>query len=321
MSIESGLSMILNFEAQKQGKKTYILQHGIFTNYRDYRIRERLWKKRKRAQLTRTEQQSKGFSTLQFIRESLTGWNRLWLFPLALYTQLQQRVGPNWAAKHLPLRIKRASTYLCLSPYNATIHRETDRVEESQILYIGSSELMGFLKKEETLNDESFYLHIDQALSENSFGEETVSKNQMIAFYEKLNDFCLHNETKLYIKLHPESYQSTWLPKHDNIYYLRGIDNLNQYIQSALGCFGFYSTIVIPAIYWKPTILFKIQYSGLQNEISQLNAAQILEFDSFQVENLSFLQKNLVSQEKIKQRFVLPDGVNENTLYEVLNAG
>ena len=45
MSIESGLSMATNYLAQKRGIRTIILQHGIFTNYKDYRTREKLWRK------------------------------------------------------------------------------------------------------------------------------------------------------------------------------------------------------------------------------------------------------------------------------------
>ncbi|GHE68663.1 polysialyltransferase family glycosyltransferase [Roseivirga thermotolerans] len=317
MSIESGLSMATNYLAQKRGIRTFILQHGIFTNYKDYRNREKLWRKNSLARETKDSQVQKGFSTLRFLKKSLIGTDRFKLLSIAIYTKLQQNVGPYWAAKHLPLSIKKANQYICYSPFNATIHRETDRVSEHEISYVGSHELMNYLKKEEPLTDKPFYLHIDQALAQNSFGEETVSREAMIGFYQKLNDYCLSQQASLYIKLHPESYKSDWLPKHDNIHYIRHVDNFNQIIQSALGCFGFYSTMVIPAVYWKPTILFKITYSGLQEELGKMGAAQILDFHDFQFSQFSF--QKFENPQLIKTYFIQPEGVCEDSLANRLN--
>ena len=318
MSIESGLSMALNAIAKKEGIKTIILQHGIFTNYKDYRNREKLWRKGSRAKETQVEQTQKGFSTLQFLKKSFSGINLFYIAQVALYTQLQQRIGPYWVSKWLPLSIKKADQYLCYSPYNATIHRETDRISEKQIAYIGSPELMGYLQKEKDLIDASFYLHMDQALAENSFGEETVSKQAMIEFYLKLNSFAKRQNAKLYIKLHPESYASDWLPQDDNIVYLKQIDNFNRYVQSALGCFGFYSTMVIPAVYWKPTILFHIQYSGLQEALKSLVNLPILSFHDFHPDDIDFGFE--CDRQKIKEYFIQPQGVKKNTLRNLLAA-
>jgi len=317
MSIESGLSIATNYLAQKREIQTIILQHGIFTNYRDYRIREKLWRKESRAKEARSRHQAEGFDTFGFLKTSLRGLDKIHLLPIALFTKVQQKRGPYWAAKHLPLKIKRADLYLCYSPFNATVHKETDGIKEENIRYIGSPELMTYLEPESDLINEPFYLHIDQALAENSFGEETLNKDQMEAFYLKLNDFCLENGAKLCIKLHPESYNSTWLPQDQNIAYLRHCENFNQIIQSAKGCFGFFSTMIIPAIYWKPTILFQIEYSALQVAIKKLGNAQILNFWNFGTTEFEF--RDIENKELIKKEFILPDGVNENTLVEILS--
>lgn len=317
MSIESGLNMATNYLAQKRGIQTYILQHGIFTNYKDYRIREKLWRKESKAKAARSDHQLKGFSTLGFLKASLKRVDRIHLLPIALFTKIQQKYGPYWAAKHLPLKIKRADLYLCYSPFNATIHKETDRIDDNRIKYIGSPELMHYLEAETDLINEAFYLHIDQALAENSFGEETVSKEKVIEFYSRLNEYCLTQDSKLYIKLHPESYNSDWLPRNENIVYLRHVDNFNRVVQSAKGCFGFYSTMIIPAVYWKPTILFRIQYSALQEEIEKIGAAQVLNFWDFNSSDFKFHESKLKGQ--IKEQFIQPKGVRENSLAEILS--
>lgn len=317
MSIESGLSIATNYLAQKRGIKTIILQHGIFTNYRDYRVREKLWMKESRAKEARSDHQLKGFSTLSFLKASLKGLERIYLLSIALYTKFQQKYGPYWAAKHLPLKIKRADLYLCYSPFNATIHKETDRIDDNRIKYIGSPELMHYLEAQTDLINEDFYLHVDQALAENSFGEETVSKEKIIEFYSRLSEYCLTQDSKLYIKLHPESYNSDWLPRNENIVYLRHVDNFNRVVQSSKGCFGFYSTMIIPAVYWKPTILFRIQYSALQEEIEKIGAAQVLNFWDFNSSDFKFHESNLKDQ--IKEQFIQPKGVRENSLAEILS--
>jgi hypothetical protein len=317
MSIDSGLNMVLNYEAQRQGITTMILQHGIYTNYKDYRNREKIWGKREKINETKAAFEVKGFSTLQFAKRTFKGLANINILKIALYTKAVKRKGPYWAAKHLPFKIKKANVYLCFSPYNAKIHKETDRISEDQIRYIGSPELLKYLKQEAELNIGSFYLHLDQALAENSSGEETVSKEAMIAFYLKLNAYCKSQNARLFIKLHPETYHSNWLPSDDNIVYLRQIENLNQYIQSAEGCFGFYSTMVIPAIYRKPTILFEIQYSGLQEEIERMQAAQILNFWNFDVNDFKFQIHE--QSDRIRSNFIQPDGLKSDSLLRFLS--
>lgn len=288
MSVDTGLSMTLNLIAKKLEIETFVLQHGIYTNYKDYRIRERLWKKTELSRESSAVKSSIGFSSARFVSNSLTTISKIWLPLIFIYSFLSKKVGPYWVSKNLPLPIKRVDKYLCFSPSNATIHLETDRVSSKRITYIGSFELMKYIERSEKRFFEKYYLHIDQALAENSFGEETVSREQMINFYLKLNDFCLTQSAKLYIKLHPESHNCSWLPQDDNIVYLRKVDDFNVYVQSAIGCFGFYSTMIIPAVYWRPTILFNLGYSGLQEALVRDIKIECLDFGNFESSDLIF---------------------------------
>lgn len=282
MSVDSGLSTTLNYLARRQGIRTFLLQHGVYTTYRDYRLREKRWKKADHAGKLDQQKAAAGFSTVRFIKASLTPMQNWLIAYLALYQFAVRKKGPYWASKWCFLPVKRPDTYLCFSRWNSTIHRQTDRVGEDRIRYIGSPELAGYLEAipEDQKIQERFYLHLDQALAENSLGEEIRTKEDMKAFYLRLNAWCKARQAKLYIKLHPESYPSTWLPKDENILYLRHTSDLNRYIQSALGCFGFYSTMVIPAIYWKPTVLFKVTESALQLRLKGMQAVGLLPFDA-----------------------------------------
>ena len=307
MSVESGLNIALNIVAKQKGITTYLLQHGIYTNYKDYRNREKIWKKKDLVVKNNLAKSKTGFNSFKWINNSLKALQKVWLLPIVIFIKASQRVGAYWAAKHFSFEGKRPHTYICFSPYNSTIHKEVDKIDEQRIEYIGSPELVNYLIEENNLIQEDFYLHIDQAFADNSFGEETVSKEEMIKFYKNLNEFCLSKNAKLYIKLHPESFNSNWLPKHENIVYLKKVDNFNLYIQSAIGCFGFYSTMVIPAIYWKPTILFNIFYSGLQEALKDIGYVKILDFYNFSSDDLKYPQY-FMEIDKIFNRFIYKKG-------------
>ncbi len=303
MSIDNGLSIVLNYQAKKRGLKTFVLQHGIYTNYKDYRTRERLWRKRGVVKNVEAQKRKVRFSSLTFISSSLPYVDFSRLFFILLYTLCAKRFGNYWAARHLPSNIKNPDFYICFSLYNSIIHKETDRASEDQIRFVGSPELDMYLQHEIELLSDRFYLHIDQALAENSFGEETVSKNEMIDFYRKLNAYCKRQNTLLYIKLHPESYNSNWLPVEQNIVYLKHVENFNLYIQSAIGCFGFYSTMVIPAMYWKRTILFNINYSGLQEVVKSLKLAKVMSFWTFEIDDITFNETDDFDRETLIKTF------------------
>ena len=76
--------------------------------------------------------------------------------------------------------------------------------------------------------------------------------------------------------------------------------------------------MIVPAVYWKPTVLFKIQYSGLQEAIGQLKVASILDFWSFGIDDIEF-RDNEAEQQIIKRQFVLPEGVDQYALRDTLN--
>jgi hypothetical protein len=101
--------------------------------------------------------------------------------------------------------------------------------------------------------------------------------------------------------------------------YLRKVENLNQYIQSAKGCFGFYSTMVIPAAYWKPTILFNIFYSGLQEALADIRQVTLLSFQEFEIQDIQFVKGEL-EQDKLIERFIYQkEPISLELLAKVLN--
>lgn len=319
MTIDTGLAIVLNYTLKQNKIPTYILQHGIYTNYKDYRIREKMWRKKRIQKSVQIHKKEIGFSTLRFIHNSIKIPQK-WIFiPLFIFLFAQRRKGAYWASKYMTFRAKKPDYYICYSSYNATIHKELDKIKDDRIIYVGSPELDLYLEPKNKVAQEPYYLHIDQSFAENSFGEETVSKSEMIKFYHKLNAFCKRQKARLYIKLHPESYNSTWLPNDENIKYLRRTPNFNEVIQSAKGCFGFYSTMIVPAAYWSNIILFRLFYSGLQEKLVKLNSVSILDFWTFKDSDILFKERFEISPDLIADFFYSSDGKSLERIMNVLN--
>ncbi|HEY9049464.1 MAG TPA: polysialyltransferase family glycosyltransferase [Ohtaekwangia sp.] len=320
MSLDSALSIALNIAAKSAGIRTYILQHGIYSNYKDYRVRERQWRKKNVVKKVDAVKREVKFSSVSFLVKSLKPSQRWMIVSFVLYTYWSRKKGYYWASRYFSFSGKIPTYFLCFSPRNATIHKQIEKPRVEQLLYIGSPELDKFLVAEQPVTTDKFYLHIDQAFAEHSLGEELVSQAKMTDFYQTLNAFCKSHQAKLYIKLHPESYRTSWFPQDENIVYLKHTPNLSAYVQQAEGCFGFYSTMVIPAIYWKKVILFRLNYSFMQEQIEALKTAPVLNFWNFRLEDISFdFEKE--NMEKFKLEFFYKtDGQSLQRLKDFLNA-
>lgn len=320
MSLDSALSIALNVYAQTRQVQTYILQHGIYSNYKDYRVRERQWKKNNVVRQVSEGKREVSFSTGRFMWRSLVGWRKLILIPFVLYTFFARKKGYYWSARYFNFSGKKPSFFICFSPRNAIIHQQLEKAKPSELLFIGSPELDRYLMPASlpAAEQERFFLHIDQAFAEHSMGEELASREKMTAFYLTLNNFCLKHQARLYIKLHPESYKTTWFPQHPNIVYLKHVPDFNAYIQGALGCFGFYSTMVIPAVYWKKVNLFRLNYSFLQEQLEHLGIARVLDFWRFDESEISFdFEKSQIAAFE-REFFYKTDGKSLDRLREIL---
>lgn len=318
MSIDSGLSIALNIQAQQQGIRTYVMQHGIYTNYRDYRMREKLWRKASVSRAAVSSKKEVRFSSIRFLRASLK--NPFLLFRILLHAYAARRTGPYFANRHFSFAAKKPNFYICFSKANAKIYEELDRPTAGKFIFTGSPELDSYLKPvEQPPVQERFILHIDQALAENSFGEETVSRENMISFYAKLNTLAHRMEARLFIKLHPESYQTEWLPQHENITYLKATPNLQAYLQHAVLCTGFYSTLLIPAVYWNSAVLFNIYYSYIQEVLRSMPNVSIVPFSQFDPATTEIPPASAgKGLELLKSYFYAYDGRSAERIKEVL---
>ncbi len=284
MDVTSGLSIALNLACRRFSIPTFMLQHGLYHDYHDYRKRE-LDSKKIRNQNEKLKQGlSFHFSTLQFLKNSIT-FSDLWKlvkFPWFLY--LQKKRGQMYACRHVLFEARKPDFYVCYTPENATIHRELDGEIDDRCRYIGNPELyeldQAIRNSELPTEVEKYYLLIDQPFADNRYGEHIKTKDEMIRFYTDLASWCENESAKLYVKLHPESFHSEWLPEDTRIEWVRESESLAALIANSQGCFGYFSTLVLPAICHRPTVLFEVGNSPLYRSIEELKAAQVLPFVS-----------------------------------------
>ncbi|HEY0354919.1 MAG TPA: polysialyltransferase family glycosyltransferase [Flavisolibacter sp.] len=304
MSLTSGFPIALNAACKTRNVLTYIFQHGLFRTYKEYRaIEEADRKARKSNQVSSNDNSSNdeeinGKSTLRFLLSSFTGKYYFSILPVFIYFSVLKRRGLYYASYHLPLDVRKPSRYICYTPRNATIYREMDKIGEDKIDYTGIPELDVFFQDHSPVEEQDYFLLIDQPFAENRYYDFGVSKEQMNGFYEKLNTYCRSVNCRLKIKLHPESYKSTWLFSDDNIDYIQDA-NMVPLIKNAKGVFGTTSTLMLPAIFFKPCFLLLIHDSSFQKDMLEMGLANGADFFEFRPADIIF-KKEVNSQHKHK---------------------
>jgi hypothetical protein len=317
MSIDSGLSILLNYSARKRKIPTYLLQHGTYSNYADYRARER---KARHVGRVASERPATKFRTSKFYQASVSLMDvpALMLFPLHNY--LLKRESRRFADRWVRFKARMPDFYICYSEQNALIHRETDKPPRSKFRYIGNPELDEYFQfTEHNRPTHNYFLLIDQPFADNKYGEHICTRTQMIAHYHSLSSYCNAREARLIVKLHPESYDSEWLPDNDNITWIRDTNELPGLILGARGCFGYFSTLLMPAIYFNRCILFKVSDNEMQVDAEKLGLIQLIDFFTYTISEFDWEIVSKAQLDVFVQKYLLlADGKSVDRLREII---
>ena len=319
MSIDDGFSASLNFLARKKGIGTYVLQHGLFHDYNFYRQQER-FSKRNGHELN-PDYLTKTSDTLSFVYKSLKR------YPLALLIVVETLVisrflGKNRAIKQFSLGYFKALKYIGYTAFNCRIHLQRDHARRGDIIEIGNPSFDLIINHQKKFKTEPYYLLIDQPFLDSPFVNFGLQEFEVTRFYEKLNQFCIGEDAKLYIKLHPESYNSELRHKHPNITYIKEA-NLNSLIANSKGCFGTFSNLIIPTIYLRPCYLFTLPslQSQTQDDLIQIGIVGHLPFLTFESKEIMFDSIRLSAKDnsEFKEKYLFKDdGKSLERLKEVL---
>jgi hypothetical protein len=327
MSLMSGYPIALNLAAQQRAIPTYILQHGIFQSYAEYRASEVVSASQRNERRKAGERVFPAKSTsLGFLARTLRPHHLLVLPQMVLFFLLLKWKGHTFASRYARFRQRMPTGYICFTERNATIHRELDRASDEQIHVIGIPEydkffLSGSNAEVEEWKQPRYYLLIDQPLAENSWETALVSREEMIRFYRKLSIYCKSDGARLKVKLHPESYHCDWLPEDDNIEWVEDTD-LVSLIRASKACFGMFSSLLLPAAAFKPLCLFEVAPSSLVNDLAQRGLAVVLDFFNFEPQDIRFVsteRTETIRSRYVEDYFFKSDGQSVERLESVLS--
>lgn len=316
MSIDSIYSISLNYIAKKKGLKTFILQHGVYSTYKEYRQRD---KRTKRIKVTKSLIPSVKSNAFRFFRSSVSLVNTFDFIKFPVYLFAKRVEGVFFANYWLTFNAKKPDYYISYTPHTARYFYETEQPRKEQMFFIGNPDMDAFFTPiQKNPFVEKYFLLIDQAMAENRYGQVIYTISQAIDFYLKLNSFCLSKGTRLKVKLHPESYHSTWLPVHENIDWIKDGD-LPTLIHYAEGCFGYFSSLIIPALYFNKCVLFKVVEHDLPTDAAAWGLAQLLDYSSFRIDQIDFSAITKKDMEAFVNRYLYyKTGTTTQRLGEIL---
>lgn len=328
MSIDSPLTMALNSWCKKKKVPTAILQHGLFHTYSFYL---NLYSKevKKAASENSDSNCDKLPSFLKsFLIKSIRWWNIDLVFNQYQVRKRKQNFLEIEALRMTPSRWRIPDKYFVFTKGGTNLWQERDRASESIFEEIGNFELDEYVAKqkidEQVLNS-NYYLLIDNALVENKeyntagFGYTAEFMN---SFYLKLANWCKERGAGLKVKLHPYSYSSNYYKSLEGKIEFVKEAELKPLIMSSKGVFAFFSSLALPALLFKPTLLIDM---GLNNQM-QKDAVNwgVTQFIPFDLESKSFdflTEKDRLGYQKFIDKYIYRlDGKSISRLRGALNS-
>ncbi len=287
--IESFHQVALNIACKNRSIKTFHLEHGvkdpdeISLAYNDFNKNSYLMSTTKTPAL----------STFFFFIRSIKLKNVFSVFDLIRFIYFRRKYGIQLGLNKCRFALRNANYYINFTKENSLRLFERDNISDDQLILIGNPGFDAIFEKyaNSKFTEKEYYLLIDTPLADDPAINYTFESVNM--FYTKLNKFCISQNAQLYIKLHPRSYLSLNEKKfleHSNIRYIMHSAELTDIIFEAKACFGFFSTLLIPVIFFKKCILFETGIQTTQRDWEQLGMVKNVDFFKFIPEDIDFSQ-------------------------------
>lgn len=294
MGIDRSNSMALNMVCKHKKIQTFVLQHGVFYSYQWY-----LDNNKKEIDLFKKSGEKWGdeleagqqMYLLKFLFGAIR-WNFLAAIPFCFkFLILKKYHGKNLQRfiKSLNSRKLIPYKYLVFTRENSQFFVERNRAIPSDFHEIGNPFLDEYFDVPD-LEKGDYYLLIDEPLAYiNDFNSDGFfSKEVVIEYQKKLNQFAKSQGKKLIIKLHPYSYNNDFYFQDENITYLEDAD-IPSLIHRALGVFGTSSTLLIPSVFVNKCVIFNIwEFSEFELDCEKWELIQKLDFHKFEPEDINF---------------------------------
>jgi hypothetical protein len=291
MSTEGLPSTALNTVCKKRGIRTAMLQHGMFQPYENYLMDVQL-QSRQAAQKGKYDHNKKNDRTtnirlLKFYLRSFSFPSIVVAFNYLVKLRLLRRKHYEIEALrllHSDLRI--ADDYVVFTIYNNSFHNIRDGVTNDRYVVIGNPEFDEYTEAKRREDNYYLYIHSPLTYLPEWDSEGFMTQEQENECLRKMNAFALSKGCRMYVKLHPYSYDNPDFYQHENLVYWKDASNADLIMQ-AKGVFGFNSTLILPAAYFKNTCLFTLgAFSHVQEELARLGVVTLLPFHEFTTEEI-----------------------------------
>jgi hypothetical protein len=293
MGITGSHCIALNYVARKRGIFTAVVQHGLFHSFEKY-LKLQDAQSQRRADLGKADPISGGENRSFLINFYLrsVGYANLSMIWLLFRLQREKSKVDEYRAFSRHQSEKRlADEYWVFTKSNADLYKKRDAVTESRMREFGNPEMDSFVKQAERSKKEDYYLLVDQSFAEIKEWDSPgygPTKEKVLSFYIRLQKYCESKSAKLVVKLHPYSYSSDFFDDLHGIKFLKDHDVV-PLIMEARAVFGFFSSLMLPAIYYKPCILFRMfDESDFINRVEELELARVIDYDDFDKASLEF---------------------------------
>jgi len=288
MGLESAKVIALRIAASKKGIPCILIEHGIKNDVEwiqnslgnSYNVRK--------AFLNKFFQKKKDIlRTFLFVKDSLKGSElrvKASVYRL-MYTCMY--LPYELALRKYQFKERLADKYFLLAPFQVKWYSDRDGVKSDRLVCIGNIFYDDFFRQcqqmqcVDPLVREPYALVIDQPILE-------MSLQDRIQLYKTLQTKLAKNNLAMVVKLHPDDYNNK-----DLEFYIDEMKEITWVKTKAIAgliyyskcCFSFYSTLLIPAIYLKPTFVFNFFNIPIINDwikmkvITPINSTNLNELD------------------------------------------
>ncbi|MES2555998.1 MAG: polysialyltransferase family glycosyltransferase [Bacteroidota bacterium] len=283
MSTEGIPSTALNAACKRQGIPTIVFQHGMFQPYENYLMDVQLQTQQALAAGKKSHNKPNDRSTnLRLLKFYLRSFSIgtlpgafLYLFRLRLLRRKNYEIE---ALRLLPSALRVADEYVVFTRYNTSFFTVRDGVKPDQYVEIGNPEFDAYTEEKVKSEDYFLYIHSPLTYLPEWDSQGFMTQEEENTCLEKMNAFALQQGCRLVIKLHPYSWHNEEFVQHPNIEYVKEGDNV-RLILEARGVFGFNSTLILPAAYYKTVCLFTLgEFSHIQEDLEAIGAVKLVPF-------------------------------------------
>ena len=308
--VESFHQTALVIAARNRKIKSFVLEHGLRGDFEiDLQIQLYYQRKNKKLLSENTNEvdnsllQHQSFKTLKFYLSSIRLQNFgsiLWILIFIFY---RKKYGLTYGLYKLKKKFRWADTYLNFTELNATYIQARDGVPKDRFRMTGNASFDGFFQMAMHFTPSvsvRYLLLIDSPFVEAAiFGMTPLKKNEFII---KLNDFAISKGLKLYIKLHPLSFNSDYYFKNANIIYYKNHD-INILILESAACVYMHLSSLMPlGILYKPFLFFNT-YPAYNPYILSMDI-KAFDFYNFEIAELVFSELDEKNKKLIIDRFL-----------------